>query len=282
LSMVLDGLPGFGSVALPPRCMEDPKRRRNIGALGKAIESLLGQERGHRLCAGGKAVDEVVMDIEGGDAKKWGVELEKLRDVMKKKTPPHLLGTFDDTFNEAIQQLIQWGGIVLGEDLQNHRYVAHNTPHLTWDCTITVQAREVWAEWRLTVLGLVAASLGVLYARARKAQKQIENKRVAELVQVALDTLRNQELAHHTDPVTAPQPYLSSLQLRDLILQDEHSVSTRSRLWNQVEHVVEGNANVRTNLEEIQGGDEMRVWRWVGRGAVLKELVQEQVQDPRT
>jgi hypothetical protein len=138
------------------------------------------------------------------------------------------------------------------------------------------------SELSQVLAGLVVAFSGVLYARARKAQKQIENKRVAELVQVALDTLRNQELAHHTDPVTAPQPYLSSLQLRDLILQDEHSVSARSRLWNQVEHVVEGNANVRTNLEEIQGGDEMRVWRWVGRGAVLKQLVQGQVQDPKT
>lgn len=95
-------------------------------------------------------------------------------------------------------------------------------------------------------------------------KKQLENKRVSELVQIALDTLRNQEIAHHTDPVTEPQPYLSSLQLRDLILQDEHSIPTRRRLWDQVERVVEGNANVRANLEEIEGGDETRVWRWVG------------------
>jgi hypothetical protein len=87
---------------------------------------------------------------------------------------------------------------------------------------------------------------------------------VTELIQIALDTLRNQELAHHTDPVSAPQPYLSSLQLRDLILQDEHSIPLRRRLWDRVEHVVEGNANVRVNLEEVAGGDEMRVWRWVG------------------
>lgn len=84
------------------------------------------------------------------------------------------------------------------------------------------------------------------------------------MVQIALDTLRNQELAHHTDPVTSPQPFLSSLQLRDLILQDEHSISSRRRLWDQVERVVESNANVRANLEEVQGGDELRVWRWVG------------------
>ena len=101
-------------------------------------------------------------------------------------------------------------------------------------------------------------------ARLRVTQKKTEARRVGELVQIALDTLRNQELAHYTDPVTTPHPYLSSIQLRDVILQNEHSIPTRRRLWDQVEHIVEGNANVRANLEEIEGGDELRVWRWVG------------------
>jgi Man1-Src1p-C-terminal domain len=105
----------------------------------------------------------------------------------------------------------------------------------------------------------------------------VESKRVAELVQIVLDTLRNQELAHYTDPITAPQPYLSSLQLRDLILQDEHSIPQRRRLWDRVERVVESNSNVRANLEEVKGGDEMRVWRWVGgagRGPDIRKRVQ--------
>lgn len=113
--------------------------------------------------------------------------------------------------------------------------------------------------------------------RLRRAQQKVESKRVAELVQIVLDTLRNQELAHYTDPITAPQPYLSSLQLRDLILQDEHSIPTRRKFWNKVERVVEGNANVRANLEEVHGGDEMRVWRWVGsagRGSGIPKRVQ--------
>lgn len=108
------------------------------------------------------------------------------------------------------------------------------------------------------------AVLGLFILRRRRAQARVEDKRVAELVQLALATLRNQEIAHHTDPVTAPVPYLSSLQLRDLILQDEHSVAARARLWSRVERVVEGNTNVRANLEEVPGGDELRVWRWVG------------------
>ncbi|KAG5654525.1 hypothetical protein H0H81_001166 [Sphagnurus paluster] len=298
LTELLDGLPGLGSVALPSRCIEDPRRKRNIGVLGKAIESLLGQERGRRICTGGKVLEESIKDVDGGEANRWGLELESLRELMKKKTPSHLLPTFDDTFNEAIQQLIQWGGVIIGEDSKNHRYVAHKTANLTWDCVVTVKAREIWTEWRATVFGkqftsltillerpsfffmtaIALVTLSVLFGRARAAQKRLQNKRVADLVQIALDTLRNQELAHHIDPVTAPQPYLSSLQLRDLILQDEHSVASRSRLWDQVERVVEGNANVRANLQEIHGGDEMRVWRWVGSssGGVRKQVQVEQ------
>ncbi|OJA21593.1 hypothetical protein AZE42_01679 [Rhizopogon vesiculosus] len=264
ISDVTNGLPGLGPVAFPPRCIEDPKRKRNIGALGKAIEALLAQERGRLVCSGERPGREITSDSEGGAAKKWGLEVERLREIMKRKTAPHLLATFDDTFNEAIQQLVHWGGIIIGEDTAGKRYLAHKTPHLSWNCQLTVKSRELWEQWRTSVYAFIAC-IGVFYLVKRtRTQRQIEGKRVAELVQIALDTLRNQELAHHTDPVTAPHPYLSSLQLRDLILQDEHSISVRRRIWDQVERVVEGNANVRANLEEVQGGDELRVWRWVG------------------
>ena len=93
-----------------------------------------------------------------------------------------------------------------------------------------------------------------------------EKRKIKQLVQIALDTLRNQEMAYHVDPVTTPRPYLSSVQLRDFVLQDEHEVSVRRRLWDEVEKVVESNTNVRANLEEVEGGDEARVWRWVGGG----------------
>ncbi|KAG1782456.1 Man1-Src1p-C-terminal domain-containing protein [Suillus placidus] len=264
IGKVTNGLPGLGPVAFPPRCSEDPKRKRNIGALGKAIEALLGQERGRRVCIGQKQGREIVNDSEGGEAMKWGLELETLRNTMKRKTAPHLLATFDDTFNEAIQQLVQWGSVIFGEDNAGTRYLAHKTPHLTWNCQLTVKSRELWEQWRASVYASIGCLCALYFIKRSRALRQIEGRRVAELVQIALDTLRNQELAHHTDPVTAPHPYLSSLQLRDLILQDEHSISVRRRVWDQVERVVEGNANVRANLEEVQGGDELRVWRWVG------------------
>ena len=86
ISEVADGLPGLGPVAFPPYCIEDPRRKRNIGALGKAIEALLGQERGRRVCSGAEGGQVTVSDSEGGEARKWGLEVEVLRETMKKKT----------------------------------------------------------------------------------------------------------------------------------------------------------------------------------------------------
>jgi hypothetical protein len=83
-----NGLPGFGPVALPPRCVEDPKRKRHIGALGKAIETFLAQERGRKLCAG-VSPKEVKVDRDGEqliEARTWGVNLDNLKGLLREKT----------------------------------------------------------------------------------------------------------------------------------------------------------------------------------------------------
>lgn len=77
-SQVVDGIPGFGPVAFPPKCVIDFTRKQNIGRLGKRIDNLLAVERGRRLCAG-VGIDK---DIDGGDARKWGFEINQLKEIM--------------------------------------------------------------------------------------------------------------------------------------------------------------------------------------------------------
>ena len=88
IGLAANGLPGFGPVALPPRCVEDPKRKRHIGALGKAIEAFLAQERGRKLCAG-ISPKEVNVDGENEqliEARTWGVSLDNLKGFLREKT----------------------------------------------------------------------------------------------------------------------------------------------------------------------------------------------------
>ncbi|KAL0071440.1 inner nuclear membrane protein enriched at telomere/subtelomere region [Marasmius tenuissimus] len=261
ISEVTDGLPGFGSVGVVPTCVEDPRRKQHIGAIGRAIEKTLAAERGRRLCYLER--ERVVKETDGGEARRWGIPEDELRGRFRPNEDPKQLH-YDDNFEDAVKELTQWGGVLLGEDSEGKRYLAHKSPMLTWDCQMRVKSREAWEEWRMTVFGTLGLATFILLSRSRRARRQLDNQRAAELVQVALDTLRHQEFAYHVDPVSVPQPYLSSVQLRDLVLQEEHNVKERKRVWEKVERVVEGNANVRANEEEVKGGDQMRVWRWVG------------------
>ncbi len=77
-SQLVDGIPGFGPVAFPPKCVIDFTRKQNIGRLGKRIDNVLAVERGRRLCAG-VGTDK---EIDGGDARKWGFEINQLKEVM--------------------------------------------------------------------------------------------------------------------------------------------------------------------------------------------------------
>lgn len=107
-----------------------------------------------------------------------------------------------------------------------------------------------------------------MYARSQIARRSRDKVEVARLVQTSLDALRSQLIAYNADPTSVNAPYLPPAQLRDWVLQNEHSVSARKRLWKQVERVVESNANVRANVEEVEGGEETRVWKWVGAAQV--------------
>ncbi|KIY50896.1 hypothetical protein FISHEDRAFT_38542 [Fistulina hepatica ATCC 64428] len=269
---LLNGLPGLGSVAFPPKCVLDPERRKRIGKLGSAAESMLGGTRGERLCVGDKRSRQVVKDEDGGEARRWGFELEEFRerDCMLSCFQKPLSATFDDEWTVAIQQLVQWGGVIVGEDSEGKRYIAHKAPTLSWNCYFTVKAREMWERARITVIIIATLILSVYALRYKRSEQRKEMRVVTGLVQETLQQLRAQEMAFHTDPVSVPSPSISSIQLRDLVLQHEHSLRKRERLWRQVERVVEENANVRANLEETENGDELRVWRWVGSPGVRR------------
>lgn len=83
VSTVCNGLPLFGSVAFPSRCVEDPNRKRHIGNLGKAIESRLAKERGRRLCRGDRS-NLTQSEDSTEQAVKWGIEIGKLKEDFKK------------------------------------------------------------------------------------------------------------------------------------------------------------------------------------------------------
>jgi hypothetical protein len=83
ISKTFDGLPYMGPIAFPPRCVVDLKRTHRINALGQVVDKLLAQERGRRLCSG-EFENVKIPDSEGGEASKWGFEIEALKRKLNK------------------------------------------------------------------------------------------------------------------------------------------------------------------------------------------------------
>lgn len=78
LASLLNGFPGFGPVAFPPRCVEDTQRKSKIGRLGIALENYLATIHGQRKCT--------ALSGSSDSAALWGVKLETVHDNLRKGT----------------------------------------------------------------------------------------------------------------------------------------------------------------------------------------------------
>ncbi|KAJ7772803.1 Man1-Src1p-C-terminal domain-containing protein [Mycena olivaceomarginata] len=153
----------LGSIGLLPRCIEDPERKLKIGALGRRVELELGAMRGRRTCA--QRQPSPFSANKGGEARRWGVDIESLAGLMREKTKrlknsETMLVNFHRDYQDAIQQLSEWGGIIIEKDARSRkRYIALKVPHFSWDCAISVRVRQ-WEQWQCIVFWLVLALLG--------------------------------------------------------------------------------------------------------------------------
>ncbi|QRV86312.1 sulfide-quinone oxidoreductase [Ceratobasidium sp. AG-Ba] len=268
LREVASGLPGFGAVAFPPQCVEDDALKRKVTGVAKWMSNYLENIKGERICAGITAEGK---EVDGGLARKFGVQVDDLLELIVDNVRQRSTTVKEDVgsiFANAMKEVENYGLVERSTDSNGVEWVAAKRATMDMTCRARVGVRDAWSEWQMHFYSLIGTVLSAIWARSKIASKRRESRRVADLAGVALDLVRNQEIAHHTDPVRAPHTYISSLHLRDMILQDEHNIRERVRLWNKVAKIVEGNANVRANEEEV-AGDETRVWRWVGASRAI-------------
>jgi len=81
----------------------------------------------------------------------------------------------------------------------------------------------------------------------------------AKIVELTEETLVKLKKNKHKNP-----PYISTVQLRDILLNDVTNLKERNDLWNEVTKRLEANnTNIKSSLKEIHG-DIMKCWEWIG------------------
>lgn len=82
--------------------------------------------------------------------------------------------------------------------------------------------------------------------------------RIKDLTNIVIEKLKKTKIE------IPDVPYLSSVQLRDLLINDETNIKLRNIIWNDVTKNIESNnTNIKSSLLEIHG-DMMRCWEWIG------------------
>lgn len=109
------------------------------------------------------------------------------------------------------------------------------------------------------VLGLIA------YARGRLLEIREDAERINPLVETAIERLREKEVAHYSDPVLEPAPYISPMHMRDDLLPHTLSQDRKQRIWAKVTKKVLANSNVRGRVVQSKG-EPLRVWEYSGAG----------------
>lgn len=118
------------------------------------------------------------------------------------------------------------------------------------------------ARYRLELIGLLTLLGLSAYLKNFFQSRNLQRIKVQALVARVYDELARTK-AKAVDNPARYEPHLGVSQLRDSILADEFSYSSRERLWMEVQAIVEGNSNVRATQAEIQG-EWLRAWEWVG------------------
>ncbi|QRW27204.1 sulfide-quinone oxidoreductase [Rhizoctonia solani] len=209
------GLPGFGAVAFPPQCVEDDARKRKVSGVAKGMATYLETVKGKE---------------------NFGVKVNDLAELVLKE----MKVDYHEIVETALNDLEKYGWIERSVDSKGDQWVT--SKRYRWvRCARKVGARETWNEWQMHFYTLIATILGAFWTRSKLASKRRESRRIAELAAVALELVRNQEIAHHTDPVRSPHAYVSSLHLRDGITRGAQRSHTDASLV-KVAKIVEGNA----------------------------------------
>ncbi|TFY54662.1 hypothetical protein EVJ58_g8723 [Rhodofomes roseus] len=248
----LDGLPGVGPYALPPYCVEDTEWTHRLLRIRQETTRILSEERGRRLCSS-SYLEADVHTAGTNEVQQWGLQ-------------PDWLPVLHDFIDSLLWEPERFGELMNGRGVNGEFYVAHRRPHLTWGCTLRLNTGGGWTKWRYHIAAGGVGLVIIMTIRRRRLATAAEDERARHTAQTVFMRLQSQShaQAHGRDPAADRRPYLFSLRLRDELLQGEHSVAVRQRIWLKVAQIVEANTNIQTSLEETDEGDEMVTWRWLG------------------
>lgn len=123
-------------------------------------------------------------------------------------------------------------------------------------CKFEREIYQTYSKYKY-VIWSTALIFTILYYIKFKLRIYFDRKaRIVDLTEGMLSKLKSNK--------SKQPPYLSTVQLRDILLSDVRNLKERNELWEKVTKRLEANnTNIKSSLIEIHG-DIMKCWEWIG------------------
>ncbi|MCJ1437933.1 inner nuclear membrane protein enriched at telomere/subtelomere region [Xylographa pallens] len=271
-----------GLIPLPPTCEPDGDRGRKIKAVADKAVTVLRERRAQWECS-------TLIENDGTPATAVEVTEPVLKaEVSAKRRKGMTDAEFEKLWEDAIGEILNREEVTDSNSREDgarshpynphpHRLASSSLARLPLLCALRRRTRLTLARYRLQLGLLTALTTLALYIRARIRRHRADAARIPTLVASTLDRLATQAALHARG--AQPEPFISAGQLRDDVLREEFSLQRRDAIWTKVTHVVEMNANVRSNVKEGRLGEVSRVWEWIGSTMAEEERLEAERRD---
>ncbi|KAL1310867.1 hypothetical protein AAFC00_001099 [Neodothiora populina] len=242
-----------GLLPLPPTCEPDSEKVRKIKTVADfAVESELRTRNAQYECSETTSPEISVAEL------KATVSAKKSRRMTDEE--------FEELWGAAIGEVVGREEVESRVDeIGSVRYLRSTSlARVPLTCAVRRSLRLAIRQNLSRLVVILAIAMSSVYGKHALTTRKTTKQQAKRLAGMALDKLATQASLHVEDPVAYPEPYISMVALRDDVLREEFRAKERTRLWEVVKGLVEGNANVRTMVREGRSGDVSRVWEWIG------------------
>lgn len=132
---------------------------------------------------------------------------------------------------------------------------------LDFKCRLEKNLVRALLKYKAGIIGSLLLVFTFRFYRSHSTRARKREHKVAKLVSDVLDRLQAQARSSKADSTDKTKPFIGSIQLRDLLLNEENA-KIKNTIWERVAKRVELNSNVSRDVLEVHG-EIMKVWEWV-------------------
>ncbi|KAL6950021.1 hypothetical protein ACO0QE_000690 [Hanseniaspora vineae] len=259
------------------QCVKNHEKEQMVEEAVSKILKILEFKNAQKDCGLSKDDTEVGMDVE---------ELKKI--FLEARKPWFKIENFEDVWNKVLEHLknepeITWRQTspveaisrtnrskTLDQNEQAKEIVpkekifvrSRSLKYTSWNCKYEQLILSKYRENKIPIFSALILLSMYQVIKYKYEKHQAEQTMIKDFTSKILKYLQiNKRRSMHGQVV---YPYLSSVQLRDILSNENESLSNKNKIWNKIsKHLEKNNSTIKTELIEFNG-EIMKVWEWVG------------------